>query len=67
MVLELTDPYILCLQYLLSRVLLISYLYFSWVFVIPYVIFSITSLVITALLGLALARKAFCVTLKLEI
>lgn len=67
MVLELTDPYILCLQYLLSRVLLISYLYFSWVFVIPYVIFSITSLVITALLGLALARKAFRVTLKLEI
>lgn len=63
MVLELTDPYILCLQYLLSRVLLISYLYFSWVFVIPYVIFSITSLVITALLGLALARKAFRVTL----
>jgi hypothetical protein len=59
-----TDP-VYCI--LLSRVLLISYFYFSIVFVLPCVIFSATLILMTALLGLELARKAFHYTSACDI
>ena len=48
-----TDP---VYSFLLSRVLLLFYL--LCVFVLPYVIFNATLILINALLGLELARKA---------
>ena len=51
-----TDP---VYNLLTTPVLLISYFNFLCLFVLPYVIVSATLMLITALLGLELARKAF--------